>query len=280
VHVLDYFFQNNPLSGVDPTGYKREDPDKKGPDRKKIKCKFLKDCKLKDGKNKIYNEKGEHIHTIIVDNGKKDSSGLTSGGRAIAELEAQGYVANGSLLLAKADPADCKRMSAGYSHCPDSYLQDGLDAVTYGAEVITEIGDDPFNFVPGKLVATSTILLYRAGKWYKITSKIDNTFKNVDTQQLGRKLAKHVRDFGGDPSNAADRLYITNKINAIGRMPDRIVRGTFAGQGLNGARGPVDFRIILDDVVVTQLNGTFVTILKNGTKNNESVRRALGKIND
>lgn len=50
---------------------------------------------------------------------------------------------------------------------------------------------------------------------------------------------------------------------------------TFSGQRVNGGRGDVIFRIKDNDVVVTKLDGTFVTILKDGVFNNTSVKNAL-----
>ena len=80
-------------------------------------------------------------------------------------------------------------------------------------------------------------------------------------------------------SCAADRKFVTDLINDIGNNATKVIPGTFAGQGANGARGNVYFRIKGNDVVVTKPNGTFVTILKDGVNQNSSVKSALeGKI--
>lgn len=42
-----------------------------------------------------------------------------------------------------------------------------------------------------------------------------------------------------------------------------------------GNRGSVFFRIKGDDVVITKLDGTFITILKDGVKESTSVKNAL-----
>lgn len=102
-----------------------------------------------------------------------------------------------------------------------------------------------------------------------------NSVFKVDNAQLGKKLGKHVEDFGGNASSAADRQMVLNKIHEIGNSPDKIIAGTFSGQGANGARGDVFFRIKGNDVVVTKPNGAFVTILKDGVTNNTSVKNAL-----
>jgi filamentous hemagglutinin len=101
----------------------------------------------------------------------------------------------------------------------------------------------------------------------------------IDSRQLGKKLGQHVTDYGGDPGLAADRARVTDIINDIGNNPDRIVDGTFKGQGLNNTRGPVQFRIKGNDVVVTKPDGTFVTVMKDGV-NNSSVQRAIRGIYD
>ncbi|WP_317618741.1 VENN motif pre-toxin domain-containing protein, partial [Dickeya oryzae] len=103
-----------------------------------------------------------------------------------------------------------------------------------------------------------------------------NAAFSVTNAQVGKKLGKHVEDFGGNASNAADRQRVLDIINDIGSNPDKVVAGKFAGQGVgNGAsRGDVFFRIKGNDVVVTKPDGSFVTILKDGV-NNTSVKSAL-----
>ncbi|GKX44262.1 hypothetical protein SOASR015_32960 [Pectobacterium carotovorum subsp. carotovorum] len=103
-----------------------------------------------------------------------------------------------------------------------------------------------------------------------------NAAFSVTNAQLGKKLGKHVEDFGGSASNAADRQRVLDIINDIGSNPDKVVAGKFAGQGVgNGAsRGDVFFRIKGHDVVVTKPDGSFVTVLKDGV-NNTSVKNAL-----
>ncbi|WP_445374901.1 hypothetical protein ACSLVK_02320 [Photorhabdus tasmaniensis] len=60
----------------------------------------------------------------------------------------------------------------------------------------------------------------------------------------------------------------------IGNNADKTILGVFAGQGPNGTRGDVFFKIKGNDVVVTKPDGTFITILKDGV-NNTSVKNAL-----
>lgn len=98
---------------------------------------------------------------------------------------------------------------------------------------------------------------------------------SINNRQLGKKLGKHVSDFGGNPANQEDRDMVRNIIEDISNNPDQVIPGTFMGQGVDGTRGPVYFRIKGNDVVVTKLDGTFVTILKDGVTNNTSVKNAL-----
>ncbi|MEX9874710.1 hemagglutinin repeat-containing protein [Providencia rettgeri] len=100
---------------------------------------------------------------------------------------------------------------------------------------------------------------------------------SVTNEQLGKKLGKHVEDFGGNPSNASDRQYVLDIINDIGSKPDKVIAGKFAGQGIGvgASRGDVFFRIKGNDVVVTKPDGSFVTVLKDGVTNNTSVKNAL-----
>ncbi|WP_387463786.1 hypothetical protein [Photorhabdus sp. RM323S] len=59
----------------------------------------------------------------------------------------------------------------------------------------------------------------------------------------------------------------------IGNNADKTILGVFAGQGPNGTRGDVFFKIKGNDAV-TKPDGTFITILKDGV-NNTSVKNAL-----
>jgi Colicin D len=91
---------------------------------------------------------------------------------------------------------------------------------------------------------------------------------NISEKQLGRKIGKHAADFGLDPANPAHRAQLRSLIDEIRTSPDRVVEGTFRGQGA------VKFLIKGEDVVVTTPAEDFVTILKGGI-HNPAVRRAL-----
>ncbi len=101
------------------------------------------------------------------------------------------------------------------------------------------------------------------------------TFKVESTKQLGKKLGRHVEDFGGDPSNPVDRKMVFDRIQDIGSNPEKVIPGLFSGQGAGGVIGDVFFRIKGNDVVVTKLDGSFVTILKDGVIGNTFVKNAL-----
>jgi hypothetical protein len=100
----------------------------------------------------------------------------------------------------------------------------------------------------------------------------------IDGKQFSDKMVKHAREFGLDIKKPEDRAKFREIIEGIGNKPDRTVNGTWAGMGGAGPgrRGPAEFRIKGDDVVVVSPNGDFVTILRNGVNENPSVRQALG----
>ncbi|SDJ07665.1 filamentous hemagglutinin, partial [Pseudomonas flavescens] len=102
----------------------------------------------------------------------------------------------------------------------------------------------------------------------------------VDSNQLGKKLRKHVQDFGGNAANPADRKMVFDRIQDIGNNPEKVIPGSFSGQGAGGVIGNVFFRIKGNDVVVTKPDGSFVTILKDGVIGNTFVKNALkGAVN-
>ncbi|HAS0805135.1 TPA: VENN motif pre-toxin domain-containing protein, partial [Enterobacter roggenkampii] len=134
------------------------------------------------------------------------------------------------------------------------------------SKLINKASDEISGYLPGP------------GKISVPTSGVGASAKfSVTNAQVGKKLGKHVEDFGGNASNAADRERVLNIINDIGSNPDKVVAGKFAGQGAGAgaSRGDVFFRIKGNDVVVTKPDGSFVTILKDGVLNNTSVKNAL-----
>lgn len=90
----------------------------------------------------------------------------------------------------------------------------------------------------------------------------------ISERQLGRKIGKHAADFGLDPANPVHRVQLRGLIAEITTSPNRVVEGTFRGQGA------VKFFIKGEDVVVTTPTEDFVTILKGGV-HNPAVQRAL-----
>lgn len=82
----------------------------------------------------------------------------------------------------------------------------------------------------------------------------------MNSKQLGKKLGKHVEDYGGNAANPADRKMVLDKIHDVGSNPEKVIPGTFARR----ARGDVFFRVKDNDVVITKPDGTFVTILRDG----------------
>jgi RHS repeat-associated protein len=97
---------------------------------------------------------------------------------------------------------------------------------------------------------------------------------SMSSKQFGTKWNSHARDFGLNVRSDADRAKFKGMVESIATKPDRVVNGTFRGQGPDGGRGPVQFRIKGPDVVMTTRKGEFISILKNGITNS-SVRQAL-----
>ncbi len=92
--------------------------------------------------------------------------------------------------------------------------------------------------------------------------------RKISERQLGRKIGKHAADFGLNPANPAHRTQLRRLIVEITTTPERVVEGTFRGQGA------VKFFVKGEDVVVTTPTEDFVTILKGGV-GNPAVQRAL-----
>lgn len=98
---------------------------------------------------------------------------------------------------------------------------------------------------------------------------IQNNFIELNLQlfadkdkQYGKKIGKHARDYGLDPSKEEDRQWIYNKVDEIVSSPDKIKIGSFRGQ-----KDEVLFHLKGEDVIITKQDGEFVTILKGGVNN-------------
>lgn len=96
----------------------------------------------------------------------------------------------------------------------------------------------------------------------------------ISAAQFGAKASKHMVEWGLKVGVKAHRELFKEIIKSIVKKADVVVKGVYAGQGAAGAQGPVLFFIKGKDVVVTRLDGTFVTILKDGA-NSQRVRDAL-----
>lgn len=83
----------------------------------------------------------------------------------------------------------------------------------------------------------------------------------MSDNQFGKKVRRHAKDFGLDPSSPEDRNKLSDIINDILDNRDEIVQGDWRGQS-----GLSDFYIKGSDVVVVN-NGKYVTILKGGIEN-------------
>jgi filamentous hemagglutinin len=166
-------------------------------------------------------------------------------------------------LMAAASLIPGERVAASIFKAAEKALVKG--DVVEASKLINKASDE----VSGYLPKAGHISLPNSGNGSNAAFSINNA-------QLGKKLGKHVEDFGGSASNAADRQRVLEVIKDIGNNPDKVIAGKFAGQGVGSgaSRGDVFFRIKGNDVVVTKPDGSFITILKNGV-NNTSVKNAL-----
>ena len=117
------------------------------------------------------------------------------------------------------------------------------------------------------------------GKGENLSSKDVKYGLKMSEKQFGKKVGKHAEDFGLDPSSSESRDFVRNKANEIFGKPTEIREGIFRGQGAllpNGsnATGKVRFYIQGRDVVMTDMNNNFITIMKDGI-NNIYVNKAI-----
>lgn len=214
------------------------------------------------------------------------SSGTSTADMANASMQSQIVAENNSLKLISITAKTAWKLKkkivngkVSFKDFKDTLKEQGLDIID---DVMTLADgeltiDDAYAIIdllagvkPGDVLPKSTLdkIEAVAGKGGKVVESMLPF--SVDPKQLGKKLGKHVEDFGGDPSNALDRDTVISKIYDIAKNPEKTVKGTFKGQV-----NEVEFRIKGDDVVITNLNGEFITIMKDGV-NNPAVKRALG----
>jgi hypothetical protein len=87
----------------------------------------------------------------------------------------------------------------------------------------------------------------------------------IEDGQFGAKVGTHARDFGLNPADPTARAQIRSMIAGIHRNFDELKQGPWNPKGGGGT----DYLFYRQgaDVVVTQSNGSFVTILKGGEMN-------------
>lgn len=102
-------------------------------------------------------------------------------------------------------------------------------------------------------------------------AKISVQFFASKEKQFGKKVGKHAKDYGLNPSKAEDRAIFQSIINDIKENSEEVRTGYWRGQ-------PEDvlFYIKGEDVVITDQQGEFISILKGGI-NNERVKNARNK---
>jgi hypothetical protein len=88
---------------------------------------------------------------------------------------------------------------------------------------------------------------------------------SVDAKQFGTKVGKRAEDYGLDPSEPSARQFVSDRISDIRYHPDGVRQGGWNPNG-GGSSDYLFFRRA-SDVVVTQGDRQFVTILKDGLTN-------------
>jgi hypothetical protein len=88
---------------------------------------------------------------------------------------------------------------------------------------------------------------------------------SIDDAQFGAKIGKHAGDYGLDPADPAARDYLRNLITDIRGNADEVRVRSWNPKG-GGGDAYLFFRQG-SDVVVTQPDGSFVTIVKGGENN-------------
>lgn len=102
-------------------------------------------------------------------------------------------------------------------------------------------------------------------------SKIGIQFFASRDKQYGKKIGKHARDFGLDPSKPEDREKVKAIISDIIDNHDVVKIGFWRGQTED-----VLFYIKGNDVVICKQNGEFVTVMGGGA-DNARVKNARNK---
>lgn len=106
------------------------------------------------------------------------------------------------------------------------------------------------------------------------TGKFDGPKFSINESQFGQKVGKHASDFGLNPADPNSRQFIRDKITSIVEVPNEVKRNLWMGQGNlgpTGAEGYVNMYIQDNSAVITNLDGQFITILKDYTTNSRVI---------
>jgi hypothetical protein len=95
---------------------------------------------------------------------------------------------------------------------------------------------------------------------------------DVTSRQFGKKLGQKAKELGLDPGSSRDRFKLQSRIQRIFDNADEIRTNQWRGLGQDGSEGPALFFRRGRDVVVTSIEGSFVTLLKGGAQNSRFLR--------
>lgn len=124
------------------------------------------------------------------------------------------------------------------------------------------LGKTRYELYSEKNIDVSTFV--NNGEILKLDDLYDKTKGVIITdEQFGKKVGKHAKDYGLDPSSAVDRDKFRNIIKDIINHPDYTVEG-------NNWRGYDTVRYIVkgnDVLLVNSQDDSFISMLENGIKN-------------
>lgn len=158
----------------------------------------------------------------------------------------------------------CRCSTAAYSDRDD--YEEWLDYLDKGGttEEYNKMKAQKINNVSTSSRTKSDIINSAKGgaKAPKPLVKIDTQFFASKEKQFGKKVGRHAKDYGLDPSKAEDREKFLNIIIDVQTNAEEVRTGFWRGQ-----KEDVLFYIKGDDVVITKQNNEFITLMKGGINN-------------
>ena len=196
----------------------------------------------------IWHELG---HAIDIDTGQALSKALS----ASKDLDAKSVKI--SVYAGNTQNVRVTRRSEAWAENFAAYMDNGGNAKNVPSEIIEMIE----GYFEKKINTSLTNNTSKSDKM-KVNNdrfKISTQFFASKEKQFGKKVGKHAQDYGLDPSKAEDREKFMRIIGDVKDNAEEIRIGYWRGQ-----KNDVLFHIKGEDVVITDQNNEFITILKGG----------------